>query len=53
MSSIGARAVGARERDADLRRELENLAVEIDRMLERLDDGFDGRRRRRRASGCR
>ena len=49
----GAIAVGARERDAGLRRELEDLAVEIDGMLQRLDDGFDDRRPRRRASGCR
>ena len=39
----GAFAVGARKRDARLRRELENLPVEIDRVPQRLDDAFDYR----------
>src|SRR4029079_3588224 len=37
-----ARAVGARQRDADLRRQLEYLAVEIDGVLERLGRLVDG-----------
>ncbi len=42
MSSLARIAVGARQRDAALRRELEDLSVEIDRMAQRLHDGFDG-----------
>ena len=49
----GARAIRARERDAGVRRELEDLAVEIDGMSQRLDDGFDHACPRRRARGCR
>ncbi len=43
MSSSGALAVGARERHAGLRCELEDLPVEIDRVTQRRDDAFDDR----------
>ena len=47
----GTHAVGARQRHARLRRELEDLSVEIHRVAQRLHHGRPSTGRRRRANG--